>query len=357
MDIEIYYSELRNVYNSLQDEKSKEVFVVRHMFYSTGNRSYFDRIQVGQRKKYDYKEIMLQDLPQLQNCVLFGMGQLGKQYCDYILMNGGDVFCFLDNNSDLWGESYANRSCVSPDKFFNEVHCNHPIVISVFPLFFKMQIYKDLRRRSITPCDIYCLDDNIVFEPSCDAKNQYFDKDIIHFGEDEVYINGGCFNFGTCIEFLKHCPNPKKIYAFECSEVQFEACENAINNCSFKNVEFFKKGLYDSTKTIYGSVGWNNQFVAKKSMDYKVEVTSIDETVDDKVTFITMDIEGSELAALRGAENTIKRDRPKLAISVYHKPDDLIEIPRYILSLVPEYRLYLRHYSNLHTETVLYAVI
>ena len=72
--------------------------------------------------------------------------------------------------------------------------------------------------------------------------------------------------------------------------------------------------------------------------------------------FIKMDIEGAELAALEGAQNCIREQHPKLIICVYHKPEDIIEIPAYILSLCPDYKLYLRHYSLGHTETVLYAV-
>ena len=75
-----------------------------------------------------------------------------------------------------------------------------------------------------------------------------------------------------------------------------------------------------------------------------------------KVTFIKMDIEGSEMAALRGAERIIREQRPRLAISIYHKPEDMWEIPSYILQCHPDYKLYVRHYSISDTETVLYAI-
>ena len=66
-------------------------------------------------------------------------------------------------------------------------------------------------------------------------------------------------------------------------------------------------------------------------------------------------IEGSELAALRGAESTIRRWRPKLAISIYHRPEDFFVIPSWIDSLGLGYRFYLDHYSIHGEETVLYA--
>lgn len=69
-----------------------------------------------------------------------------------------------------------------------------------------------------------------------------------------------------------------------------------------------------------------------------------------------MDIEGAELEALRGAEKTIQRDYPVLAISIYHKTEDVLEIPLYILELSNRYQFYVRHYSTTASETILYAI-
>lgn len=88
-----------------------------------------------------------------------------------------------------------------------------------------------------------------------------------------------------------------------------------------------------------------------------IDARKLDDVLQGKkVTFIKMDIEGAELAALRGAEKIIREQRPRLAICVYHKPEDIWEIPSLILSCNPDYRLYLRHYSITETETVLYAI-
>lgn len=69
-----------------------------------------------------------------------------------------------------------------------------------------------------------------------------------------------------------------------------------------------------------------------------------------------MDVEGAELDALIGASETIKNYHPKLAISIYHKSSDIYEIPKCILDIDNTYNFYIRHYTNLEFETVLYAI-
>lgn len=85
-------------------------------------------------------------------------------------------------------------------------------------------------------------------------------------------------------------------------------------------------------------------------------------TIDDyaksmrRLDFIKMDIEGAEMAALAGAANTVREFRPRLAISGYHKPEDLWEIPERILQLNPDYRLAFGHHTPITWESVFYAV-
>ena len=72
-------------------------------------------------------------------------------------------------------------------------------------------------------------------------------------------------------------------------------------------------------------------------------------------TILKIDVEGWESRLLSGAEEMIRRDRPVIAVAVYHRERDLWEIPLKLKELVPEYRFYLRSYLNV-AETVLYAV-
>jgi len=85
-----------------------------------------------------------------------------------------------------------------------------------------------------------------------------------------------------------------------------------------------------------------------------VRVERIDDIVDDKPTIIKMDIEGYELSALKGAAATIRDARPKLMVSAYHRTTDLLDIPAYIDTLAPGYRIGLRHHTEDRWDTCLY---
>jgi len=75
-----------------------------------------------------------------------------------------------------------------------------------------------------------------------------------------------------------------------------------------------------------------------------------------KVDYIKMDVEGHELKVLKGAAETIQTYKPRLALSVYHRGDDLVELPKFLLALNPNYRFYLRHCAPIWADTVLYAI-
>ena len=120
------------------------------------------------------------------------------------------------------------------------------------------------------------------------------------------------------------------------------------------------KGVSDAVGTVYFSEKGTSGKIADKT---NVEGTPIElDTIDHAIqgqpaTLIKMDIEGEELAALQGARDTIKRWKPKLAVCIYHKKEDLWEIAEYIHQLNPEYKLYMRNYEDTVTELVLYAVV
>ncbi|MNC49053.1 hypothetical protein D3C75_982030 [compost metagenome] len=116
------------------------------------------------------------------------------------------------------------------------------------------------------------------------------------------------------------------------------------------------KGLYSKTCELnFNKTSGEDGSIDEHGTDI-VSVVSIDDAIHERVTYIKMDIEGAELAALKGAENTIKNYSPVLAICMYHKASDYLDIFNYIRSVNSEYKFFFRHHLNYYAETVLYAI-
>jgi len=187
-------------------------------------------------------------------------------------------------------------------------------------------------------------------------EKEYIDDTIVKPQKNEIYLDGGCFNGMNSLEFIKWVDGSvKKIYAFEPNLENYIACKKRLEKCNV-DCEVIQAGLW-SEKTILAFEVMGSGSNINATGTVKVPVVSIDEIVgDNKITFIKMDIEGSELEALKGAAKTIKKNKPRMAICLYHKPEDIIDIPLYIKELVPEYKLYIRHYYPYLFDTVLYAI-
>ena len=176
---------------------------------------------------------------------------------------------------------------------------------------------------------------------------------------DEVFIDCGAFYGGSIKGFAEYCGySYKKIYAFEPIHSNYEVMCKNVTDLGLKDVVLLNKGVWSYRDEVAFKEDMSGSKIDKKG-NAMIEVVSIDETIpaDEIVTFIKMDVEGAELEALRGAANAIIRCRPKLAISLYHKPNDIIDIPMYILSICSDYIFYIRHHHpTTMWETVLYAI-
>ena len=193
------------------------------------------------------------------------------------------------------------------------------------------------------------------------AEQQYF-EDFVQYDEGEAFVDAGVLDLYTSFRFAEECKKRHisnyKIYAFEPDSISYERCITIKEQHPEIDITLVNKGLWSSDTILhFQETGRGNAKVAEEAGGSdQISVVSLDSYIKEKVTFIKMDIEGAEMEALKGCQNTIKKYRPKLAISVYHKKEDIIEIPMYIMNLVPDYHYYLRHYSSNHAETVLYAL-
>jgi FkbM family methyltransferase len=189
------------------------------------------------------------------------------------------------------------------------------------------------------------------------SEPQYFQKDIFQSVEDEVFIDGGAYVGDTIENYIKMYSGVyRHIYAWEPDGINVRQMKKNLGK--YKNISIIQAGMWkEKSELAFSQNGGADSKVEEEGV-VRIKVDSIDNVCSkEKVTFIKMDIEGSEQAALQGAKMVIQRDKPRLAICIYHSKEDLIEIPFMIKEMVPEYKLYIRHHSDTYAETVLYATL
>lgn len=182
---------------------------------------------------------------------------------------------------------------------------------------------------------------------------QYFEDFLNLQKSGETFVDIGGFDGFTSREFARRCPRYNSIHLFEPEKTNMEGAKRNLANQ--ENTYFYEVGLSNTNKTLkFSSTGSSSK--VSSDGDIEINVIRLDELPLKDVTFLKMDIEGSELDALRGAKDLIASLKPRLAISVYHRSEDLRTISEYILMLNPSYKCYLRHYTEGVTETVLFFV-
>ena len=83
----------------------------------------------------------------------------------------------------------------------------------------------------------------------------------------------------------------------------------------------------------------------------------MDTLLKDGVTFVKMDVEGNEAAAIEGGRDIILKHKPKMLISCYHKSEDYFTIPLKVLEFNPDYKIYMRHFPSIPAwDTVFYFI-
>lgn len=349
--------DIQRLYSHFADDESKEIFSNRLMLSLTSDWKFArnivgkyldgytsDRIFIGIEE--NLREINLN--PQSEY-IIYGAGMFGKQAYDFLQQQKVKVKAFCDADIKKQSQMYCGLEVLAPEDLVKFPEAK--ILLAVWNQ--SQNIKKSLENLQVEETRIIdCFPVKYYVD-----KNQYFDEDIINLEKSEVFLDCGCYDFETSEIFASRCPDYKKIICFE-PDLKNRGCiERKIKDNNLRDITVYPYGVWDRNDTLYFAGNGSSVMVAE-SGNYQIDVVALDNVINDRVTFIKMDIEGSEMKALLGAQNIIRKYRPKLAICVYHKKEDIVEIPKYILNLVPEYKLYLRHYSNYFaTETVLYAVL
>ena len=175
----------------------------------------------------------------------------------------------------------------------------------------------------------------------------------------DTVLDCGTFTGNTSLYFSQKVGPGGRVYGFEPSPSTFALY--AENMRELANVTPVHAAVHDSSGMLFlagdGNAGANVLYTS----GVEVPVISLDEFFRasglKRVDFIKMDVEGAEVSALKGAKEIVRTWLPKMALSAYHRTDDLIRIPECIESIAPgRYAFRLRHFSNCLYETVLFCV-
>ncbi len=338
-----FQKQIYEIYCHLCDDESKRIFANRLMYSLTNDRMYIYEIIRN--------TILYEEIAQLLN------KDKGKKYivsAGYWGRNVIDLFSdckfegILDNNKK---GNYKDIPIFSLEELLDKYDKGTFYIASTNynNEFISMLIHSGISESNIVDITGKMLE--------CYHKRQYFDLPALTKLAYEVFVDCGCFDGENSVMFTKWANGvSNKIYAFEPDSQNISKCQECFADNNIQNYELIQKGIWSEEGNLKFEATSNEGSKLSGQGNIIVPVTSIDHAIEEKVTFIKMDIEGSEYEALIGAKNHIEKYNPKLAVSVYHKPQDIWVIPSLILSLNSDYKLYLRHYSLSSEETVLYAI-
>ncbi|MFZ3053695.1 MAG: FkbM family methyltransferase [Sulfuricurvum sp.] len=156
-------------------------------------------------------------------------------------------------------------------------------------------------------------------------------------------------NINYCLSFEPDTKNLNKLH---------EQLQKLNQRHPKTNFFVYPAGVYSSNTILsFSNIGIDSSACFSENSDTYIPVVTLDSVIlNSHPTYIKMDIEGAEKEAILGATQTIQKYKPNLAICLYHKPEDLWEIPLLIHQIEPSYDMYLRVHEDMCLSTVLYCI-
>ena len=177
----------------------------------------------------------------------------------------------------------------------------------------------------------------------------------------------GAYNGDTLREISPFAPNLEEAVAFEPDRRNYKKLSEYAEAEERFKITSLKLAAWSEKATLYfdGSGNRNSSLISgsqlavtKQPKIVEVEANSLDNIVGaETIDYVKYDVEGSEKEAILGSKNVIKADIPALMVSIYHRSEDVFELPLLIHEHFPEYKLYMRRREYIPAwDTVLIAV-
>ena len=173
--------------------------------------------------------------------------------------------------------------------------------------------------------------------PKPDMERQYFPPGLPAWKTPLRFVDCGAFDGDTLSYLIKNDIPIESVAAFEPDQENFNKLSQFVMNnlVCLKNVTLWPCGVHSSTRQMRFSSGKGEASLMTAKGEVVIQCISLDDVIPNFApTLIKMDIEGAEYEALLGARNIIFKYRPGLAISLYHRPGDLWQIPLLINEII-----------------------
>ncbi len=342
--------ETRSIYASLGDDCSREIFSDRLLYSCTGDYQYIRRMLNRLSWVQEFCDLFKKFQHPDSKLFLYGAGIDAARFLQFYPKCPFEAFC--DKSEGKQHQGFQGHRVVPPSHLFDLIKKGVSIQIVITTARYNKEIESSLLSHGISKTQI------LNFGEIVDSliRSQYFESALFSLTNQEVFVDGGCFDTTTSLQFIKACNGQyKQILAFEPELENYNICKDRFKTITHGKI--YHGGLWKEHGTMDFIGNAQGGHLVSGNGKGGVPVYSLD-LIDDatEISFIKLDIEGAELDALHGAESIIRSNHPKLAICVYHKPEDIITIPSLILEYNPAYSLFFRHYSFVQEETVLYAI-
>lgn len=364
------------LFQLLQDGQSQKIFwdrlacdvrpTVEHTF-----ELYLDGIAADEKEEIlkslqgNIAEMLTRLSDKGKQLILYGAGGIGRAIALLLRNSGIDFDGFCDRR---YGElkNFEGKPVYPPEYLFaNAENCYVAIATEVYAReVIQFLLENQFPKDHILP--------HFRTDQLRTAKRQYFEF-LEYYPRGTAFVDGGCLDGEDSLYFARWCEGEySKIFAFEPDSSNQEKCNRTAKEHQIKEFHLIPAGLSEKSGEAILAVGSggasrilgeDEKGISGVTLETewpkeRTRVMALDDMADDTtIGFIKLDIEGFEMSALKGAQKTLLRDKPFLAVCVYHKPGDVLEIMDYLHSLVPEYRFWLRHYTAIQSETVLYAAV
>jgi FkbM family methyltransferase len=347
--------------------------------------------------------------------VLFGAGNLGRRTLSVLRTAGIEPIAFVDNNDSLWDKTLEGIPVLSPakgvtrygnsamfvvtiwrgegsERMAERVQQMHQLgcetVVPFLPLYWKYAdsllphylhdlphrvhaqgdrvrkalslMADDASRQEFIAQMRFRLLGDFDSLPSPVQGDVYFREDLFRLRADETLIDCGAFDGDTLDMFLERTAHLfTAAVAFEPDPANYAKLATRVGSMPRKTrdrIAIHQLATGEKNARVLMDAG-NGVSSTIGNGDCEVECVTLDSALAGMpVTFIKMDIEGSEIDTLAGARELIRKNTPILAVCVYHRQSDLWNIPVIIHDLSPDYSFYLRPHLLEGWDLVCYAV-